>query len=59
MWEMAQIYGKWLQYLINGLNMYELTQRFLKMAKNAWKMAQIHEAWLKYFRYGKSVLQMT
>ena len=31
--EMAQIYGKWLKYLTNGLNMWELTKRFWEMAK--------------------------
>ena len=33
MWEMAQIYGKWLKHLTKGLNMWELTQRFWEMAK--------------------------
>ena len=52
MWEMAQIYGKWLEYLINGLSMWELTQRFSEMAK-------IFVKWLKYLRYGIGMLQMT
>ena len=33
LWEMAQIYGKWLKYLTKGLNMWELTLRFYEMAK--------------------------
>ena len=48
MLEMAKIYGKWLKYLTNGLNMWELTQRF-------WEMAYTYEAVLKYFRYGISM----
>ena len=59
LWKMNQIYGKWLQYLTNGLNMWELTQRFWEMAKIFEKMAQIYEARLKYYRYGISMLQMT
>ena len=35
MLEMAKICAKWLKYLRNGLNMWEMTQRFGK--------------WLKYF----------
>ena len=38
---MAQIYGKWLKYLTNGLNMWELTKRF-------WK-------WLKYLENGLDI----
>ena len=30
---MTQIYGKWLKYLTNGLNMCELTQRFWERLK--------------------------
>ena len=41
---MAQIYMKWLKYLTNGLNMWELTQRFLEMAK-------IFGKWLRYLRH--------
>ena len=44
MWEMAQICGKWLKYLTNGLNMQELTQRF-------WEMAKIFGKWLRYMRH--------
>ena len=33
MWEMAQTHMKWLKYLTNFLNMWELTQRFWEMAK--------------------------
>ena len=33
---MAQIYGKWLKYLTNGLNM--------------WEMTYICGKWLKYLR---------
>ena len=43
--QMAQIYGKWRKYLTNGLNMWELTQRF-------WEMAKIFGKWLRYMRYG-------
>ena len=45
MCEMAQIYGKWLKYLTNHLNMWELTQRF-------WEMAKIFGKWLRYMRHG-------
>ena len=45
MWEMAQIYEKCLKYLTNGLNMWELTQRF-------WEMAKIFGKWLRYMRHG-------
>ena len=41
MWKMAQIYGKYIKYLINGLNMWELTYRFSEMAK-------IFVKWLRY-----------
>ena len=41
LWEMSKIYGEWLKYLTNNLNMQELTQRF-------WKMAKIFVKWLKY-----------
>ena len=43
--EKAQIYRKWLKYLINGFNMWELTQRF-------WEMAKIFGKWLRYMRHG-------
>ena len=49
MWEMAQIYAKWLKYLINGLNMWELTLRFSEMAK-------IFVKWLTYMGHGLSIL---
>ena len=42
---MAQISGKWLKYLRNGLNMWELTQRF-------WEMAKIFGKWLRCMRHG-------
>ena len=32
-WKFLKYMGKWLKYLINGLNMWELTQRFWEMAK--------------------------
>ena len=38
LWEIAKICGKWLKYLINGLNMSEMTDMFGK--------------WLKYLRNG-------
>ena len=38
---MAQIYGKWLKYLTNFLDMWELTKRF-------WEMAKIFGKWLRY-----------
>ena len=53
-WEIANICGKWLKYLINGLNMWEMTYIFLEMAQvfeerlnyvgndlGVWEMAQI------------------
>ena len=48
LWEMAKIYGKWLQYLTNGLNMWELTQTFLEMAK-------LFGKWLRYMGHGLSI----
>ena len=45
MWEMAQIYGKWLKYLTNYLNMWELTYRF-------WEMGKIFGKWLRYMGHG-------
>ena len=45
MWEMSQIYGKWLKYLTNGLNMSELTKRF-------WEMAKIFGKWLRCTTHG-------
>ena len=45
LWEMAQIYGKWLKYLTNVLNMWELTQRL-------WEISKIFGKWLRYMRYG-------
>ena len=45
MWEMAQIYGKWLKYLTKGLSVWELTQRF-------WEMAKIFGQCLRYVRHG-------
>ena len=44
MWEMIQIYWKWLKYLTNGLNVWELTQRFSEMSK-------IFGKWLRYMRH--------
>ena len=38
LWEIAQICGKWLKYLIKGLNMWEMTYIFGK--------------WLQYLRNG-------
>ena len=48
LWEVSKIYWKWLKYLTNGLNMYELTQRF-------WEMAKIFVKWLKYMEHGLSI----
>ena len=45
LWEIAKICGKWLKYLTNGLNMFELTEIFLEMAK-------IFGKWLRYMRHG-------
>ena len=42
---MAQIYGKWLKYLTNGLNMWEQTERF-------WEMAKIFGKCHGYIRHG-------
>ena len=46
--EASKMSGKWLKYLTNGLNMWELTQRF-------WEMAKIFVKWLKYMRHGLSI----
>ena len=32
LWEIAHICGKWLKYLINGLNMWEMTYIYFEMA---------------------------
>ena len=48
LWEMAKIYGKWLKYVTNGLNMWALTQRF-------WEMAEIFVKWLRYMGHGLSI----
>ena len=48
LWEIAQIYGKWLKYLTNALNMCELTKRF-------WEMAKILVKWLEYICHGLSI----
>ena len=46
--EMAKIYGKWLNYLTNGLNIWELTQRF-------WEMAKRFVKWLRYMGHSLSI----
>ena len=48
LWEIAEIYGKWLKYLTNGLNMCELTKRF-------WEMAKLFVKCLKYMGHGLSI----
>ena len=48
LWEMAKIYGKCLKFLIYGLNMCELTQRF-------WEMDKIFGKWLRYMVHGLSI----
>ena len=37
LWEMAEICGKWLKYLTNGLNMAELTEKVGKWIKKVVK----------------------
>ena len=32
LWEIAKVCGKWLKYLINGLNMWEMTYIYFEMA---------------------------
>ena len=46
--EIAKIYGKWLKYLPNGLNLWELTQTF-------WEMAKLFGKWLTYMGHGSSI----
>ena len=48
LWEIAEICGKWLKYLTNGLNMEELNERF-------WEMDKIVVKWLKYMGHGLSI----
>ena len=48
LWVVSKIYMKWLKYLTNGLNMWELTQRF-------WEMAKIFVKWLKYIEHGLNI----
>ena len=57
---MTSIFGKWLKYVgnrlnyvINGLKMWKMTQSLGKGAK----MAQIHGAPLKYLRNGFTMLE--
>ena len=45
LWEVSKIYGKWLKYLTNGLNMWELNQRF-------WEMTKIFGKCLRYMFHG-------
>ena len=48
LFEIAKINRKWLKYLTNVLNMWELTQRF-------WEMAKILLKSLKYMGHGLSI----
>ena len=48
LWEMAKVYGKWPKYLTNGLNMWDLTQRFQNMGK-------IFVKWHRYMGFGLSI----
>ena len=48
LYEMAKICGKWVKYLTNGFNMWELTKRL-------WEMAKIFVKWLKYMGQGLSI----
>ena len=45
LWKVSKISGNCLKYLTNGLNMWELTQRF-------WELAKIFVKWLKYMGHG-------
>ena len=58
MWDMAKICVKWLNYLRNGLKMWEMTQRLGKSLK-CLGMALIDGANLKYLRNGIRMFQMT
>ena len=46
--EMPKIYGKWLNYLTNGLNIWDMTYRF-------WEMAKRFVKWLRYTGHGLSI----
>ena len=48
LWEVAEIYGKWLEYLKSGLNMWELTYTF-------WEMAKVFVKWIRHMRHGLSI----
>ena len=48
LWEVSKIYGKWFKYLVNGFNMWELTQRF-------WAMPKVFVKWLKYMVHGLGI----
>ena len=48
MWEIAEICGKWLEYLTNSLNVAELTERF-------WKMDKTVVTWLRYMGRGLNI----
>ena len=45
---MPKLCGKWLNYLTNGLNMWELTQR-------CWEMAKLFLKWLRYMGHGLNI----
>ena len=51
LWEIAKTCLKWLQYLINGLNVWELTYIF-------WEMAPIFEKRLNYVGNDLDVWEM-
>ena len=57
MWEMAKIFGKWQNYLTNGLINFEMISRFGKWLK-FWELAQIYGALLKHLRYGISMSKL-
>ena len=52
MWEIAKICGKWLKYLTNGLNVFQMTQISGKWPKYVRK-------WFKYLTNGLSLWEMT
>ena len=63
--EMAKIFGKWLQYLGNGLNIwvtveaFDLRHRYVANDLNILNMASMRGKRLKYLRNHFTMLEMT
>ena len=64
-WEMAKIFGKWLIYLVHGLNrwgtvyVFEVRHRYVANDLSILNMASILGKHLKYLRNHFTILEMT